>query len=63
AVIGGGPAGLEASRILAERKFKVVLFEKTDKLGGALNLANKPLQGAHRLAHRQHDVSGKEAWR
>ncbi len=43
AVIGGGPAGLEASRILAERKFKVVLFEKTDKLGGALNLANKPL--------------------
>lgn len=43
AVIGGGPAGLEAARILAEREFKVVLFEKTDKLGGALQLANKPL--------------------
>jgi len=43
AILGGGPAGLEAARILAERQFKVVLFEKTDKLGGALQLANKPL--------------------
>lgn len=42
-IVGGGPSGLEAARILAERKFKVVLFEKSDKLGGALNLANKPL--------------------
>ncbi|MBR2742612.1 MAG: FAD-dependent oxidoreductase [Clostridia bacterium] len=43
AIIGGGPAGLEAARVLSEREFKVVLFEKSGKLGGALNLANKPL--------------------
>jgi NADPH-dependent 2,4-dienoyl-CoA reductase/sulfur reductase-like enzyme len=42
AIIGGGPAGLEAARILALRKFKPVIFEKTDKLGGQLELANKP---------------------
>ena len=36
-VIGGGPAGLEAARILAERQFKVVLFEKKEL--GFLSLA------------------------
>lgn len=43
AVIGGGPGGIEAARVLAIRGFKVILFEKEDRLGGALNLANKPL--------------------
>lgn len=42
AIIGGGPAGLEAARVLALRKFKPVIFEKTGKLGGQLELANKP---------------------
>ncbi|ADL08293.1 FAD-dependent oxidoreductase [Thermosediminibacter oceani] len=42
AIIGAGPAGLEAARILAKRKYKPVIFEKTDKLGGQLQLANKP---------------------
>ena len=42
AVIGGGPAGMEAARVLAERQFRVVLFEKADKLGGTLNVADKP---------------------
>lgn len=42
AVVGGGPAGMEAARVLAERKFKVVLFEKAGKLGGTLNVADKP---------------------
>lgn len=41
-VIGGGPAGCEAARVLAERQFKVVLFEKGSSLGGQLNMANKP---------------------
>lgn len=41
AVIGGGPAGMEASIILAKRGFKVTLFEKENVLGGTLNLANK----------------------
>ena len=38
-VIGGGPAGLEAARVCAERGHAVVLFEATDRLGGQLNLA------------------------
>jgi 2,4-dienoyl-CoA reductase-like NADH-dependent reductase (Old Yellow Enzyme family) len=41
-VIGGGPGGLEAARILAMRNFKVTLFEKSEELGGQLNYAEKP---------------------
>lgn len=41
-VVGGGPAGMEAAKKLAERQFKVVLFEKNSELGGQLGLANKP---------------------
>jgi len=36
AVIGGGPAGLEAARIAALRGHQVTIFEKTGELGGAL---------------------------
>lgn len=42
-VIGGGPAGLEAARISAERGHEVVLFEATERLGGQLNLAAKSM--------------------
>jgi 2,4-dienoyl-CoA reductase-like NADH-dependent reductase (Old Yellow Enzyme family)/thioredoxin reductase len=42
AIIGAGPAGLEAARILARRKFKPVVFERGREVGGQLNLANKP---------------------
>ena len=38
-VVGGGPAGLEAARTLAERGHKVVLFEKDSQLGGVLCVA------------------------
>ena len=38
-VIGGGPAGLEASRTLQERGHEVTLFEKSGGLGGQLILA------------------------
>lgn len=41
-VVGGGPAGMEAARILALRGYKPVLFEKGDRLGGQLLLADKP---------------------
>jgi 2,4-dienoyl-CoA reductase-like NADH-dependent reductase (Old Yellow Enzyme family)/thioredoxin reductase len=38
-VIGGGPAGLEAARVSAERGHRVVLFEAASKLGGQLLIA------------------------
>ena len=41
-VVGGGPAGCEASRILAKRGFKVTLFERSDHLGGQTLLAAVP---------------------
>ena len=41
-VIGGGPAGMEAARVLAIRGHKVSLYERQDKLGGQLNLASIP---------------------
>lgn len=40
-VVGGGPAGLEAARISAERGHEIVLFEASDRLGGQINLATK----------------------
>ena len=42
AVIGGGPAGLEAARVAALRGHDVTLFEKTTTLGGQLNIACVP---------------------
>ena len=42
AVIGGGPAGMEAALTLAKRGFKTVLFEAQEKLGGTANLAAIP---------------------
>ena len=42
AVIGGGPAGMEAAVTLAKRGFAVSLFEKAGKLGGTVNLAAVP---------------------
>ncbi|MES1935168.1 NADH:flavin oxidoreductase [Salinisphaera hydrothermalis] len=40
-VVGGGPAGMEAARVSAERGHKVVLFEKTERLGGQVEIASK----------------------
>jgi len=37
-VIGGGPAGLEATRVAAERGHKVTIFEKENQLGGQVNI-------------------------
>jgi 2,4-dienoyl-CoA reductase-like NADH-dependent reductase (Old Yellow Enzyme family)/thioredoxin reductase len=49
-VAGGGPAGLEASRMLALRGHKVILCEKTEKLGGQLLIAS---MAPHRQAIAQ----------
>ncbi len=38
-VIGGGPAGLEAARVSAERGHRVTLFERDTQLGGAVRIA------------------------
>jgi 2,4-dienoyl-CoA reductase-like NADH-dependent reductase (Old Yellow Enzyme family) len=38
-VVGGGPAGLEAARVAAERGHRVTLAEASPRLGGAFRLA------------------------
>ena len=42
AVIGGGPAGMEAARVASLRGHEVTLYEKGESLGGQLSLASKP---------------------
>jgi len=41
AIVGAGPAGLEAARVSAERGHKVVLFEAADAPGGQIRLATR----------------------
>ncbi|MFD2686969.1 FAD-dependent oxidoreductase [Streptomyces phyllanthi] len=55
AVVGAGPAGLEAARVLAERGHDVHPFEASDKAGGQLLLAS--------LAPRRRDLRGIIDWR
>jgi 2,4-dienoyl-CoA reductase-like NADH-dependent reductase (Old Yellow Enzyme family)/thioredoxin reductase len=38
-VVGGGPGGMEAARVAAERGHQVTLIEKADALGGQISLA------------------------
>lgn len=40
-VVGGGPAGMEAARVLALRGHRVVLIEASGRLGGQILLAQK----------------------
>lgn len=53
-VVGGGPGGMEAARVSAERGHKVVLFEAASKLGGQLRLAS--------LADWRRDIIGIVDW-
>lgn len=48
-VIGGGPAGMQAATVLAERGFAVTLFEQSGQLGGQLNLADKTAPYKYRI--------------
>ena len=54
-VIGGGPAGMDAARICAERGHDVILFEAADDLGGQLRMASK--------ASWRNDISNVIDWR
>lgn len=48
-VVGAGPAGLEAARVAALRGHTVTIYERNERLGGALRLAAKA-PGRERLA-------------
>ncbi len=48
-VVGGGPAGLQCASVAAQRGHHVVLYERAQSLGGAINLASKIDDGAVEL--------------
>jgi N-methyl-L-proline demethylase len=54
-VVGAGPAGLEAARVLGERGHRVVVFEAADTPGGQVRLAAS--------AARRRDLVGIVDWR
>jgi 2,4-dienoyl-CoA reductase-like NADH-dependent reductase (Old Yellow Enzyme family) len=56
AVIGGGPAGLEAARVLAVRGHQVELFEQNSRLGGEMYLAAS-------APHRSEMLAALEWWK
>lgn len=41
-IVGGGPAGMEAARVAAQRGHRVVLCERSGRLGGQASLAAAP---------------------
>ncbi len=49
-IIGGGPAGLSASKVLLEEGIKVILIDDKERLGGKLILQT------HKFFGSQHDV-------
>ena len=53
-VVGGGPAGMEAARIARLRGHHVILYEKSERLGGQLNIA--------KLAPKRTDFDGVGRW-
>lgn len=51
AVVGGGPAGMEAARRLSLRGFEVSLFEASNRLGGTLQFASLAYAPNEKLLH------------
>ncbi|ART72906.1 N-methylproline demethylase [Mycobacterium dioxanotrophicus] len=54
-VVGAGPAGLEAARVLGERGHRVIVFEAADEPGGQIRLAS--------AAPRRRDLISIIEWR
>ena len=40
-IVGGGPAGLRAAEVAAQRGHRVTLYEKREELGGQVNIAKR----------------------
>lgn len=62
-IVGGGPAGMEAARVLAERGHRPTIWESTNKLGGNVNLASIPphkqeIDNVYRYLSRQMELLG-----
>lgn len=53
-VVGGGPGGMEAARVCAERGHQVTLFEKNSELGGQITLAA--------VAPQREQIAGITRW-
>lgn len=58
-VIGGGPAGMEAARIAAQRGHAVTLYEKNASLGGLLASA-EAIKGPHENLGRLRDYLARQ---
>lgn len=54
AVIGGGPAGMEAAIAAAEKGHQVTLFEKEQELGGLLRISNHDAMKIDMLNFKNH---------
>ena len=54
AIIGGGPAGMEAARVAGLRGHRVILYEKDSKLGGQLNQAVVPPHKSNLAAYLEY---------
>lgn len=42
-IVGGGPAGVEAAKVLKKRGYDVTIMEKSGELGGQIHYAQEPL--------------------
>ena len=46
-VVGGGPGGIEAAKVLKKRGHDVIIMEKSNELGGQIHYAQEPLNKDH----------------
>ncbi|MCH8926487.1 MAG: (2Fe-2S)-binding protein [Proteobacteria bacterium] len=62
AVVGGGPAGLEAALTAARAGAKVLLIEENPVLGGSLSYARFDVTGAQKMPGYAHALSERDTW-